>query len=142
MIVNIKKTTKEQILNILILVSQLVLVIFLGILFFLFKSNFSGLFSFIVLFLLIIFIATSFFYFFTLKKQINRQKKAEDELSDLNKNLEQKVQERTKVLEESEVKIEMALKETERINKLMVGRELEMIKLKKEIIDLKNKLFL
>ena len=36
-------------------------------------------------------------------------------------------------------KINKALDEAERSNKIMVGRELEMIKLKKEIMELKNK---
>lgn len=64
-------------------------------------------------------------------------KMAED-LYSFYKNIEEKVKERTEKLEQSETKVKTALSEAERINKLMIGRELEMIKLKKELSDLKN----
>jgi C4-dicarboxylate-specific signal transduction histidine kinase len=62
-----------------------------------------------------------------------------DKLSGLYDKLEQKVKERTEKLEKSEVELKHALLEEERVNKIMVGRELEMIKFKKEIAELKNK---
>lgn len=59
-------------------------------------------------------------------------------LKELYKNLESKVKERTDKLEESEKKLQKNLDLYEKINKIMVGRELEMIKLKKELENLKN----
>ncbi|MCX6793098.1 MAG: cache domain-containing protein [Candidatus Falkowbacteria bacterium] len=53
-------------------------------------------------------------------------------------NLEKKFKEKTKKLEQSEAVSKKALVESEKLNKLMVGRELEMVKLKKEIIELRN----
>lgn len=46
----------------------------------------------------------------------------------------------TDLIKQSEEKALKALEEAQHMNKLMVGREIEMIKLKKEILDLKNKL--
>ncbi|MEI7718876.1 MAG: HAMP domain-containing protein [archaeon] len=60
-------------------------------------------------------------------------------LKDLYENLEKKVKERTEKLEESENILKKTLDDSERVNKLMVGRELEMIKLKKEMAELKEK---
>lgn len=54
-------------------------------------------------------------------------------LSDSIKNIEKEVNNKTKDLEK-------ALVDSEKLNKLMVGRELEMIRLKKEIADLKEKI--
>jgi C4-dicarboxylate-specific signal transduction histidine kinase len=65
--------------------------------------------------------------------------KMTDNLEDLYKNLDNKVREKTEEVEKSKDQLKKTLSESERINKLMVGRELEMIKLKKEIVDLKNK---
>jgi methyl-accepting chemotaxis protein len=59
-------------------------------------------------------------------------------LSDIYKNLETKVKERTEKLEQSQIELKKALDSSERSNKLMVGRELEMIKLKKEIEEFKK----
>ncbi|MFA6322797.1 MAG: cache domain-containing protein [Candidatus Buchananbacteria bacterium] len=59
-------------------------------------------------------------------------------LSDIYKNLEKKVKERTEKLEKSEMELKKTLAVSERANKLMVGRELEMIKLKKENEELKK----
>ncbi len=53
------------------------------------------------------------------------------ELEIMNKELEHKVQERTR-------EIEQKLKELEKINKLMIGRELKMIELKRELKKDKN----
>jgi len=65
------------------------------------------------------------------------QKEAKSKV-ELLKSLEQKVTERTKVLEESENQVKKSLSESERANKLMVGRELEMIELKKELLKYKG----
>lgn len=61
-----------------------------------------------------------------------------NKLASLYRNLDQKVKDRTKKLEESEKITKKSLELSERANKLMVGRELEMIKLKKEIEQIKN----
>lgn len=58
-------------------------------------------------------------------------KKAEAEISALNKQLEHKVAERTKELEAKYA-------ELEKMNKVFVGRELKMVELKKNIADLKR----
>lgn len=60
-------------------------------------------------------------------------------LEEIYNNLEQKVKERTKKIADSEKAVKKSLDESERANKLMVGRELEMIKLKQEIVDLRNR---
>jgi C4-dicarboxylate-specific signal transduction histidine kinase len=65
--------------------------------------------------------------------------KMTDNLEDLYKNLDNKVREKTEEVEKSKDELKKTLSESERINKLMVGRELEMIELKKELEKLKNK---
>lgn len=67
-------------------------------------------------------------------------------LHDFYGGLEKKVAERTKELEEkstkleeSEAKLQKTLEVSEQTNKLMVGRELEMMKLKEKIKELENK---
>ena len=72
-------------------------------------------------------------------------KKMAVNLQDLYKNIEVKVIERTKDLDErnkriseSELELKEALETSERANKLMVGRELEMLELKKVIKTLKE----
>jgi two-component system, NtrC family, sensor kinase len=60
------------------------------------------------------------------------------QLVSLNQNLEEKVNQRTKELEKSKEEIENRNSELERINKFMVGRELQMVKLKEEIERLKS----
>ncbi len=60
-------------------------------------------------------------------------------LRELYQNLEKKVKERTKKLEQSETELKKALNDAERLNKLMVGRELDMVKLKEELAKYKNK---
>lgn len=62
-----------------------------------------------------------------------------DKLKDLYESLEQKVKERTEKLEQSEEKMRELLDESERTNRLMVGRELEMIKLKEQLNEIRNK---
>jgi len=59
-------------------------------------------------------------------------------LKELYSNLEGKVKERTEELENSEKKLENALGLSEKNNKMMIGRELEMIKLKERIKELEN----
>lgn len=59
-------------------------------------------------------------------EDISERKSLETKLSDYTKNLEAKVAERTKQLADQ-------LKQVEQLNKTMVGRELKMVELKKEI---------
>jgi len=60
------------------------------------------------------------------------------DLRDLHNNLEQKVKDRTEKLEQSETALKAALVESDHINKLLVGRELKMMELKKEISKLSH----
>ncbi|MCX6712074.1 MAG: hypothetical protein NT041_00085 [Candidatus Vogelbacteria bacterium] len=66
------------------------------------------------------------------------QQSAKEKIDDYN-SLDQKIKERTIALEQSEKEAKKALTESDRLNKLMVGRELEMLKLKKELVELKSK---
>ncbi|MFC1638604.1 PAS domain-containing protein, partial [Patescibacteria group bacterium] len=61
----------------------------------------------------------------TIKKAIDRK------LSRYNKEIEKGAQKRTRELE-------VRIDELERLNKIMTGREMKMIELKKELIDLKS----
>jgi two-component system CheB/CheR fusion protein len=65
-------------------------------------------------------------------EDISGRKKLEQKLADYTKKLEVKIQKRTAELANK-------LKELEAINKTMVGRELKMVELKKEIQDSKKK---
>lgn len=83
--------------------------------------------------LLGIFIIISFgISFEVIRRQIAGRELVEDKLYDLQKDLEKKVEQRT-----SELKNVLA--ESERINNLMVGRELKMLELKQELRNLKEK---
>jgi methyl-accepting chemotaxis protein len=88
------------------------------------------LFVLIITLALIILIISSFSYA-VLRRQIVKRESAEKNLVETNKNLENQVKIRTKNLERSETELKRALAVAERTNKLMVGRELEMIELKK-----------
>ncbi|MFA5856940.1 MAG: CHASE4 domain-containing protein [Candidatus Pacearchaeota archaeon] len=68
----------------------------------------------------------------SLKEMSENLKEYNIKIKESNKNLEKKVNERTIELEEKN-------KELEKFNKLSTGREIEMIKLKKELLDLKEK---
>lgn len=57
-------------------------------------------------------------------------------LNDLYKHLDEKIKERTSELDASNEKLSKALKEAEKLNKFMVGREMEMIELKKQLSEL------
>lgn len=59
-------------------------------------------------------------------------------LSESRIGLERQVKERTKELDQKSSELKKTLAESERLNKSMIGRELEMIKLKKEIMALKK----
>ncbi len=61
------------------------------------------------------------------------------ELEELNRNLDERVKERTRELEESKKELQEKLRELEAVHKLMVGREIKMVELKKEIGELKGK---
>ncbi|MFA6476300.1 MAG: hypothetical protein WCV68_02665 [Candidatus Paceibacterota bacterium] len=100
----------------------------------------------------IILIGLSIYSFFIFRHQIDERELAEKQNQELTKNLqkaaqekivlydslEQKIKERTKFLEQSEKEAQKALAQADKLNTLMVGRELEMLKLKKEIIELKK----
>lgn len=77
--------------------------------------------------------------FLAIRHQIVAHDKTELELNELKKNLESRVEERTLELDRSKTELNKTLEESERVNKLMVGRELKMVELKKEIADLKEK---
>jgi len=68
---------------------------------------------------------------------LSMNKMAKD-LAGLYKNLDEKVKIKTQKLEESESKLKETLSETEKINKIMIGRELEMIKIKNELKEIKE----
>ena len=64
-------------------------------------------------------------------EDISGKKILEEKLTDYTKELEVKVANRT-------AELELRVKELERINKMMIGREIKMIQLKTEIKKLKN----
>ncbi len=64
-------------------------------------------------------------------EDITKQKQLEDQLKEYTKKLTQEVGQRT-------AELETRVKELERVNKVMVDRELKMIQLKKENEELKK----
>ncbi len=62
--------------------------------------------------------------------------KMSEELQGLYRHLDEKVKERTAQLSEAEERLSKSLKDAEKLNKFMVGREMEMIELKKQIAEL------
>jgi methyl-accepting chemotaxis protein len=60
-------------------------------------------------------------------------KKSRKRVEDYSKELEQKVEERTEELKMANISLKEKMKEVEVVNKLMVGRELKMMELKKKI---------
>jgi chemotaxis protein methyltransferase CheR len=64
-------------------------------------------------------------------EDITRQKKLEDQLNEYSKSLALEVAKRTEELE-------IRVKELERMNKIMIGREIKMIELKQELAKLKK----
>ncbi|MBU1167249.1 hypothetical protein KKC60_02465 [Patescibacteria group bacterium] len=64
--------------------------------------------------------------------ELKELRKVKKELEDITANLEKKVQERTQELQKK-------VEELERMNNLMVNRELKMVELKNEIEQLKEK---
>lgn len=68
-----------------------------------------------------------------LQNEIAQHKRAEEEISKLNTELEQRVKDRTAELDEKNT-------ELERFNRLFVGRELKMIELKTKVADYEVKL--
>ena len=86
--------------------------------------------------ILIIFIIS----FIIVSRQISQRQKAENEIFQLNQNLESQVEERTKNLKESEENLRNTIEKMQKFNEVMVGRELKMIELKKEIQNLKDKM--
>lgn len=69
-------------------------------------------------------------------KDITDRKKIEKDLLLKTKELEEK----NKVMETKEQEMKKALESSEKANKLMIGRELKMMELKKEIAELKSRL--
>src|SRR3984957_4908914 len=64
-------------------------------------------------------------------EDITRQKQLEDQLKEYSKSLTIEVAKRT-------AELEIRVKELERVNKIMIGREMKMIELKKELAKLKR----
>ena len=64
-------------------------------------------------------------------EDITKQKKLEEQLKEYTKRLTYEVAKRT-------AELELRVKELERVNKIMVGRELKMIELKRELDKLKK----
>jgi methyl-accepting chemotaxis protein len=81
----------------------------------------------------ILLLLMSIYSFIIVGVQIKEKEKIEKQLADSVNVMEEKVKERTAELELVNTKIKEVLSETQKFNRLMVGRELEMIKLKDEI---------
>lgn len=75
-----------------------------------------------------------------LREQIIDKENAEKELLNFKTDLEKQVKERTSELQYSKEKLQNTLADAEKMNALMIGRELKMVELKKEVNNLKNKI--
>ncbi len=100
--------------------------------------KFSNILFFVIALLAAFVMIMSGYSYIVVGQQITKREQSEKDLVDLQKNLEIKVETRTKQLELSEAEIRRALQESERLNNLMVGRELMMVKLKEELNTLKK----
>lgn len=78
------------------------------------------------------------FSFIAILHQINLRETAQNELFLLNANLEKMIEERTTELKKSEDKAVKAYELTQQMNQFMVGRELKMVELKKQIESLRK----
>jgi len=67
-------------------------------------------------------------------EDITKQIQLEEQLKEYTKRLTEEVAQRT-------LELEVRVKELEKVNKLMVGRELKMIELKKELEEIKAKFY-
>lgn len=92
------------------------------------------------IFSVVIILVMSLIFFRVVRRQIIQRERAEASLLEANDSLDKKVKTRTKILEQSEADTKKTLALAERTNKLMVGRELTMVELKRELIDLKKKM--
>jgi len=94
---------------------------------------------FLCMIFLSIFIIISFGISFRIfKNQIVGREIAEKELFSLQKDLEKKVEERTSLLTKSTEELKKVFDESERVNNLMIDRELKMIELKSQIKQLEG----
>lgn len=73
-----------------------------------------------------------------LQQEIVERRKAEEELRKLNEDLDRRVKERTHELEATNTELKEKNAELEQMNKLFVGRELQMIKMKDAIKKLEQ----
>lgn len=88
-------------------------------------------------------------YLFRVKNKIKKDEIGElsksfnvmgEQLNEYTRNMEEKIAERTQNLEISKKKLEEKINESDQLTQFMIGRELKMVELKKEIEALKNKI--
>lgn len=93
-------------------------------------------------FILVIFLIMGYILIVVTDKEMKKTEEAEEltkRLKKLNETLEQKVGKRTKELKESYYELKEKNKELEKFYSLVVGRELEMIEMKKELKEVKKR---
>ncbi len=91
--------------------------------------------------LIIIMVPLLYIWFFKpIIQQINEREKIDKELQELNRELEERIDERTKELEKANKKLNENIEQLEKWQKLTVDRESKMIELKKQLNDLRKKL--